>query len=385
MRGHSDSPRTGLKAGIVMPLAEQRGGAEVALVHLLDAGRETGIAWTVILLEIGSLSGRLESLGIDVEVLPAGRMRQPLHVAATVARLVQVMRRRRLDVVLSWMTKAHLYGGPAAMLAGVPAVWYQHGIPSPRSALERLATLVPARQVLACSRSAATAQRRLRPRRDVAVVHPSIDFARFDSAALPSTKEARARLSLPTEGAVVGMVGRLQCWKRCHVLVEAMPRLLKTQPDTHCVIVGGVHELERGYAEFLERRVADLGLDGNVTLTGFQEDVALWMQAMDVVVHAATNEPFGLVILEAMALGKPVVAGAQGGPAEIVTDGQDGLLADPRDPRQLEDRLLLLLSDRPFARALGARARERARRFSTESYVDGVASSLRAAARDRLR
>ena len=107
-----------------------------------------------------------------------------------------------------------------------------------------------------------------------------------------------------------------------------------------------------------------------MTLAGPQPDVAEWMQAMDVVVHASDREPFGIVILEAMALGKPVVAGAEGGPREIVSDGVNGLLAPFGDSDALAGAILRYLGDPDLAGAVGQAAGATAAAFTVRRFAD---------------
>ncbi|HEX4625180.1 MAG TPA: glycosyltransferase [Solirubrobacteraceae bacterium] len=365
-----------LRCTIVMPLAEQRGGAESALLALLRHGRGLGFAWRVVFLEDGPMVAACAAAGAPSTVLPAGRLRELHRYARTVGGLARALRRDRPDVVVGWMTKAQLYAGPAARLAGAPAVWCQHGMPLPRSALDRVATVLPARGVVAVSQAGARAQRSLAPHRPVAVVHPGIDLARFDPERLPAPAEARARLGLPGAGPLVGVVARLQRWKGVHVLVEALPQVLGEQPELHCVVVGGVHALEPDYEPYLRRRVADLGLEQCVLFAGQRSDVAPWLQAMDVVVSAAADEPFGLTIVEAMALGKPVVAAAGGGPRDIVRDAIDGVLVAPGDVGGLASAVTRVLADPERAARLGRAARQRARAFSSERYAARFAAAV---------
>jgi glycosyltransferase involved in cell wall biosynthesis len=361
-----------LRAAIVMPLAEQRGGSEVMLRQLVEHTPAAGPRWLVIFLRDGPMVGELRRLGAAVEVVEAGRLREPHRHAAAVARIAGLAHRRRADVIVGWMVKSQLYAGPAALLAGLPVVWYQLGAPSARAWLDRAATALPAAGILAVSETAAQAQAQIRPRRPVRVVHPGVELGRFDPARLPSPLQARARLGLPQDRPLVGIVGRLQHWKGMHVLVDAMARIA----GAHCVIVGGGHDLEPDYPALLERQIAGLGLQGSVTLAGLQPDVALWMQAMDVVVHASDREPFGIVLLEAMALGKPVVAGSEGGPREIVSDGVDGVLTPFGDRAALASAILRYLDDPGFARAAGVAARTRAADFGVDRYARNVAAAV---------
>ena len=98
---------------------------------------------------------------------------------------------------------------------------------------------------------------------------------------------------------------------------------------------------------------------------------------MDVVVHASDNEPFGIVVIEAMALGKPLVAGSRGGPSEVITDGLNGLLAPFGDAPALATAVLRYLDDPAFAAACGARARARAADFTEERYAANLVQAIR--------
>ncbi|WP_243663184.1 glycosyltransferase, partial [Rhodothermus marinus] len=91
------------------------------------------------------------ALGFPAQVIRAGRLRQPVRYMRTVRQLARWFRQESLTLVLSWMGKAHLYGGVAARLAGIPAVWFQHGIPARDSWMDRWITRMPAVGVLACS------------------------------------------------------------------------------------------------------------------------------------------------------------------------------------------------------------------------------------------
>jgi glycosyltransferase involved in cell wall biosynthesis len=319
---------------------------------------------------------QLRALGAETAVIGAGRLRHPHRLAASVLRIASLARAWRADLIFGWMTKAHLYSSPAATLAGVPALWYQHGFPSRLNWMDRVATALPARGVLTCSSHVGQAQARLRPRRPIHVVYPGVDLERFDPETLPTPREARARLGLPLEGPLIGIVGRLQRWKGIHVLIDAMPAVLAEDPNAHCYVVGGTHALESGYRKELIRSIEALDLEDHVLLAGHRPNVEVWMQAADVIVHASNNEPLGMAIIEAMAIGKPVIAAASGGPREIITDGVDGLLVPSGDAAALADALIRCLSDKELRARLSQRAKTASGRFSLKAYTDSFSDAV---------
>ena len=358
-----------MKIVIVMPLAEQRGGGELTLWHLIQQRGSLGIEWIVIFLEDGPLAHAVRDAGVETHVLEAGRLRRPDRFIATVVAIARILRQSKATLVFAWMTKAHLYSSLAALLARKPAFWFQHGLPSQKSRLDRIATWLPAMGILSCSQMTADAQAKMYPVRPIKVVYPGVELERFDPSCLDSAQEVRRRLGLPLEGPLIGIVGRLQTWKGFHVLVEAMPRVLERFPDAHCVMVGGTHDLEPDYPAQLKDKIVSLGLEQSVSMVGLQNNIPEWMHAMDVIIHASDNEPFGIVIIEAMALGKPVIAGNQGGPTEIITEGIHGLLTPYGDAQALSFAILRYLEDRHFAAHMGESARLRAQEFSTANYA----------------
>lgn len=369
-----------MKVAILMPMATQRGGGELMLWQLMQHARGQGVEWRVIFMEDGPLVGQFRQLGIRASVVETGRLRHAVQYVRAVRRIARIVRREDADLVFSWSGKPHLYGSPAAWLAGRPAAWYQLGFPFGRhlSWMDRVATLLPARAIITLSEAGARGQRQLWPTRPTELVYPSVDLERFDPERLPPPADARAQLGLPPDGPLIGIVGRLQRWKGIHVLIEAMPRIREDYPAAHAVVVGGDHALEPDYPAALRNLIATHGLQGHITLAGYQENVPLWTQAMDVVVHASDNEPFGIVVIEAMALGKPVVAGDAAGPREIITDGENGLLAPYGDAETLARQVLRYLDDPSFANRLATAARQRALDFAPKQYAQRFTQTLRA-------
>jgi len=275
-----------VKIVVVMPLARQLGGGELMLQQLLRHAGSAGATFTVVFLRDGPMVAEARAEGHAVHVVDAGRFRQPWRRAMAARRIAQVARGAEADVILGWMVAAQPVAGIAAMLAGIPSVWYQVGLPG-RGWLDVVATAIPARGILVLSRAGGAAQAKLRPARPQRLVYPGTSLAAYDARALPTPAAARAQLGLPKDGPLVGIVGRLQRWKGMHVLIEAMPAVLARHPRAHAVIVGGVHDLEPAYEARLRAQISALGLTASVTLAAFQATIPGWMQAMELVVPAA--------------------------------------------------------------------------------------------------
>lgn len=360
---------------LVMPLGEQLGGGEMMFRQLLQHGRDGRIEWIVVFTRDGPMVDEARALGFETYLLPAGRLRQLGRRWSVVRAIARLARERKVSMIFGWMVASQTMVGPAAWLAGVPAAWYQVGLAGP-DWLDRLGTLFPARGILVLSRDCAAAQARVWPNRPQRLVYPGASLERFDAARAESPAEARAALGLPPTGTLIGIVGRLQRWKGIHVLIDALPSVRARYPEVHLVVVGGAHEPEPDYPAALRAQVARLGLGDVVIFAGFQVDAPRWMQAMDIIVHASDREPFGIVVIEAMALGKPVVAGAAGGPAEVITPGVDGLLAPFGDAKALAQALLRYLDDPALAARCAVGAARRARDFSATRYASAFTDAV---------
>lgn len=213
-------------------------------------------------------------------------------------------------------------------------------------------------------------------------VHDAIDLERFPAGAAPPG--LRAELGIPGGAGVVGFFGRLIPWKGVLELVEIACVVIAERSDTHVAIVGDVSDGPPEYVERVRRRISDHGLGDRVHLLGFRDDLPALYRLCDVVAHTSIRpEPFGMVVIEAMASGTPVVAADEGGPREIVRDGVDGYLADPTDGRAFAERLLRLLGDEELRARMGREARRRVEaRFSKERYAQEVVEVYEGVARD---
>ena len=210
------------------------------------------------------------------------------------------------------------------------------------------------------------------PRRDVSVIPNGVDLERFQPDA--QAVVVRDRLGLAGPRPWIGTVGRLQPWKGHHRFLEVAAQLKARVPDARFLVVGGqVFTADPGYPADLQRQADRAGLAGAVHFAGHQADVGPWLAAMDVFVHCAEAEPFGRVVVEAMAAGRPVVAFADGGVPEIVADGETGRLVPAGDEAAMAAAVAALVADPDAARALGQAGRRRAEvRFGAPGHARAI-------------
>jgi len=246
----------------------------------------------------------------------------------------------------------------AAQLAGVPCITHERGINLKFPVRARL--LARRLGAVVCI-SAAVRDNLIRHglgNLPLVTIHNGLDP---DSMrAMRSAAEIRAELGIRAEQTLVGTIGNIKPWKGQEVVVRAMALLRDEFPNLVCIMVGDTSPDDMAYREHIDALVRDLGLTGRVVVTGYRSDVANYIAALEIQIHASiAPEPFGRVLLEGMALGKPVVASGGGAVPEIVVHGQTGLLFEPGQPEALTASLRMLLADPLLANAMGAAGRQR--------------------------
>lgn len=170
----------------------------------------------------------------------------------------------------------------------------------------------------------------------------------------------KRNLDLPEGCRVVGIVGNIRFWKGQEHFIDAVKILSERYEDLYGLIIGGWGEDDRRYYEGLRKRVGEAGLSERIRFLGYRTDVPVLLSSLDVFVHASTNpEPFGMVILEAMAVRRPVVATNIGGPPEILDGGRCGILVPPGDAGAIADACGRYFDDEGFRNGIVERAFER--------------------------
>ncbi len=259
---------------------------------------------------------------------------------------------------------------PLCRVMGLPLVAYQRGNEWHSWIVRRLAPLVPRYVANSEATRDDLVALGIAPER-ISVVYPPVDLDDFGTAARSESAPSRAAYGVPADAPCFGIVGQLQEWKGQKVFLRAARRVLETRPEAHAWVIGDTPAGGEAYGAELRELARTLGIADRVVFTGFVADVPGALRLLDVVVHASVHpEPFGRVIVEAMLVGRPVVAADAGGPREIIEPGRTGLLAPPADDAALAAAIGRLLADRRLAADIAeAGRRDATRRFSAEEHA----------------
>ena len=357
------------------------GGAEFALMRLLSAVDRTKVSPVMVFGEDGPAVQAMRDIQVETHVVPlASKVREVRKdtlrtgaylrlgrlalVAAYAARVARFARRNRIQIIHTNTAKAHVYGALAARFAGLPLVCHirdfvdESYFPAATVRVFRFMARHAPRHLIAVSHSVMEQLRLNDGGRRSTVV-----FDGLSARELEPCIHGKEHFSPPLR---VGIVGRLTKWKGQHDFLDAAAKVAAAGHDVEFPIVGAPLFGEETYEEGLRNQAARLGIAPRVRFVGFTNNVPEVMASLDILVHASiTSEPFGQVITEAMAVGKPVIATRGGGVPEIIAHGETGLLTPMGDAQALANELISLIQNPEKARRIGRAGYEHVRHHFT--------------------
>jgi glycosyltransferase involved in cell wall biosynthesis len=184
-----------------------------------------------------------------------------------------------------------------------------------------------------------------------------IDVKKLKGRINRSIEEVRKEFRIDEKDHVIGIVGNIQPWKGQMTVVKAVEIIKKTYPNIKCLLVGDWSPQRIDYVNEIKSFIKENGLQDEITLTGHRADVPELLSCMEIFIHASISpEPFGMVILEAMALKKAIIASNEGGPLEMLKDGKSGYLIEPGNSELLAEKIDKLLSDKKLCKSFGEAA-----------------------------
>ena len=323
--------------------------------------------------EEGELWEEARERGIEARYLPAlQRAVNPRADLAAFRAIYRQLRQGEYDIVHTHISKAGILGRLAARCAGVPVLVHTyhgrieevHGgsfrgrlfLACERTAARWTDLLVAVSRETArqCANSGIGATSQYRVIHNGIDLKPFFDFQGNDAAPFESKK-----------GPLIGAIGSLTPEKGLEGLLEAASMLRGRYPQLQVAIVGDGILRPR-----LQERARQLDIQESVRFTGIVDDVRPWLASFDLLAMPSLSEGFGVTLLEAMAMGCPVVASRVGGIPEVVTDGKHGLLAAPGDANALAEAIDTLLRDEGRRRTMGENGREHVvREFGLEKML----------------
>lgn len=365
------------------------------LLPLIDGMRGRGWEVTAVCSDGPHIVG-LRSAGYRIETVPIARSMNPVLAAQTLLALVKLFRRQRFDVLHAHTPVAALLGRIAARIAGIPLVVYTaHGfyfhdeMPRfKRSAFILLERIGGRFTDLLFSQSAEDAEDAIKERicrpEAVLAIGNGVDVARFDPAEVGAGDTARKSLGIPGDAFVVGMIGRQVKEKGVADYLAAARILAAANPHAWFLLVG--ERLASDHASGVEAELASarVALGQRLVTPGLRSDIPELLAAMDLFCLPSWREGMPRTIIEAMMIGKPVLATDIRGAREEVVSEQTGLLVPSRSPERLAAAMQRFIDNPAWGRRLGQAGRERALMLYDEDKVVALQlERIAVAARER--
>lgn len=327
----------------------------------------------------GALIDKVKEEGMRFQPIKHFRQKiSPLHDSLALWELYRLIRRERYDLVHTHNSKAGFIGRLAAKMAKVPIIIHTiHGFAfheyerPPRRILFILLERFAARfcdKLITISQPLKEWGLRLRIGRPekYLTIYSGIEVEKFQVTI--DINEKKMEFGIKPGEKVIGVVAKLWEGKGHAIILEAAPGVIKEIPRVKFLFVGGGYLREK-----LETQVRELGLSDDIIFSGFRTDIAELTAIFDIAVLASFFEGMGRVLLEAMALGKPVVATRVGGIVDVVKEGESGILVSPGDPVALAKAIVTLLKDEKLTRKMGLAGKERIdERFTARRMIEKI-------------
>lgn len=355
------------------------GGSHISALALIQGLPRDAVCPVVVVHKEGPLTEYLQSLSLSflrapkIRVVKAGRF--PMEIAEILRCAVSLgcfVHRQRIDIVHTNDRRMHLTWGLAARLAGARFIWHQRSATKSR----RLDVYSwPANRVLTISRFCWDMLSPRTKKRAEVITNPFQSGNMSCNRAIDKSRFLQA-LGMPPDTTVIGYVGNLVSQKRPQVFVEMAANLCKLAGRPLIFpMFGEPREPMRSQVEELVQR---MGLQSRCVVMGARFPIEPWIASCDILVAPAVSEGFGRTLVEAMLVGTPVVASADGGHLEIVQDGRTGVLVEPDNPGAFADAVIRLIDDAELRRSITVAAyRTATDTYSVDRHVDAVLSVYR--------
>lgn len=371
-------------------------GSDKVLLYLVSGMAAHGLNPIVLLPEEGPLLLELQKCGIETQIVPVtkldrktlspkGLLRLPWSLYKSIVGINRAVAGRKIDLVYS-NTLAVLGAAIWALLLRKPHVWHVHEILlSPTVVRKGFPCMVRLLADKAICNSTMTSNWLLaeQPRLAKKTVVIWNGQGPRPEPNMPAAAQVRLQLGIAPDDLVVTLVGRINRWKGQALFIEAADVLRQRGfKNVHFLIVGSAVVGQENLVEDLRHKIAQSSVAAHVHILAFTHDVWSVWDASDIAVVPSTEpEPFGMVAIEAMASGKPVVVAAHGGLLDIVEDGVSGLQFEANNASKFADTLEKLLLSTKLRKQLGLAGKQRQEElFSLHSQVESTAKLLHAMA-----
>lgn len=351
------------------------GGGPISLFNLVKGLDRKRFEPVVVCPKSGSLSDALRDLNIKTRIFETKKLIGLgfFSFIPNLIKLLKLVKKEKINIIHSnaAASRESIYAGVTSRLTRLPFIYHVR-IFYPIGFIERLIFKLSTKVIVISE----AVRKNIAPfvKKDkIERVYNGVDLNKFR----PDMKKGiiRHEFTIKSKTKIVGTVGRLSTDKGYEHILEAFSLIKKRlKEDIKLLVVGEDIDSGKEYQKFLIRKTKEFNLSSDVIFTGYREDIPEILTDLDVFVHYCETEAFGRVIIEAMAMAKPVVSIIDsGGVPEIVEDGKTGILVPPKNPEAMSSAVIDLLKKSEKMEEMGKKGRKRVERlFSIEKHLSGM-------------
>lgn len=360
-------------------------GADKVMLDLIKNLDKTKYSPYVILPEDGMLADKLRNISVKIDIVPYPVLRRKYFNVSGVLKyivmyfkyskqLVKLAKKEQIDIIHN-NTSAVLEGCYVSKILNIPLVWVVHEIIiKPKLIFNIICKIIAHYSTETIVVSNAVKNHLLSSgyfkKNKIKVIHNGVDSSIFN----PNTNcnYLYSEWNIPNTAKVIGMIGRVNSWKGQEDFLIATNKVLENNKNVYAIIVGGVFVGEEKYKNILLENINKSSFKDRIIYSDYRNDTEAIHKLFDIFVLPSINpDPLPTVVLEAMATGKPIVGYAHGGVCEMVKNGVNGLLVEPRNPDLLANAINKLLQNKKLCKQMGKKSLERFNNnFSMTRYVN---------------
>lgn len=330
---------------------DKMSGGEISLINYASLLDRKIFRPVFLFPKQGKASTRASEKGIETRFIDMGifSFKRPWRFIRSVMALRKLLKKEKIDIIHCTTFYSNLIAVAAAKTMGIPIICHGQSYLTTGSRMRNAVSMSDL--VIVCSEDL---KKSLLPHiksSRIKVMHHAVSTPALRKKTFFLHKE----LGLPKKCALVGHVGLIEPRKRQEDLIKAAS--LVRNKNARFLIIGDSQFEIKSYEDSLHKLAESYGIDKKVIFLGFREDISKVMNELDIVVLPSVKEPFALVMIEAMALGKPFIGARSGGTTEFIRHGKNGFLIDPGDYRSLASIINMLLSNPSRSRKIGIEGR----------------------------
>jgi len=339
------------------------GGAEISLLNLVKGLNKKLFTPHFACSKEGPFIEELRKIKItpDFVQFPGIRWPNPVQICKTIRNLIDIIKKRQINLIHSNQPRSNLFGAIAAKIKGVPIVWHERCLERGRFDSDNIFSFLPDRII--CN-SGVVRGRFTKEKTDAKIrtIINGVDLREFDPEL--DRRVIRKEFNIGEDEPIIGTIGRIDPEKGYECFLESARIVSQDFENVRFLVVGGAFNnpsLEKSLYEMSVEK----GIDKNTIFTGFRRDIPQIIASMDIVVLPSEIDACSRVLFESMAMRKPLVATNAGGTTEIVQDGVTGLLVKPGDSSGMAKCIVKLLNNKNLAKQYGNAGRKRVEEMFT--------------------